>query len=156
VVSDDLGFPDGNDVFFEQGGKADILTGSKWSFGLYSLYQIAPDRPWGFNIAGSVNGREGYVSPPYVRKSGGTGTRRVQLAPIEEFRNDDVITFDARVEKSFHFGDTEVLLGIDGFNLTNADYVLQRERNVLAGRANQVNERLSPRVVRVGATVRFR
>jgi hypothetical protein len=156
VVSDDLGFPDGNDVFFEQGGKADILTGSKWSFGLYSLYQIAPDRPWGFNIAGSVNGREGYVSPPYIRKSGGTGTRRVQLAPIEEFRNDDVITFDARVEKSFHFGGTEVLLGIDGFNLTNQSYVLQRERNVLSGRANEVNERLSPRVVRVGATVRFR
>ncbi len=156
VVSDDLGFPDGNDVFFEQGGKADILTGAKWSFGLYGLYQIAPDRPWGFNVAGSVNGREGYVSPPYIRKSGGTGTRRVQLAPIEEFRNDDVITFDARIEKSFHFGETELLLGIDGFNLTNADYVLQRERNLLAGRANEVNERLSPRVFRIGATLRFR
>jgi hypothetical protein len=158
AVTDDLGFSDGNDVFFEGSGgnKGDVLTGSKWSFGLYGLYEVAADRPWGFNVAGSVNGRQGYVSPPYIRRSGGTGSRRVQLAPIDEFRNDDVITFDARIEKSFHFGNTELLLGIDGFNLLNEDYVLQRERNVLSGRANEVNERLSPRVVRVGATLRFR
>ena len=36
-------------------------------------------------------------------------------------------------------------------------YVLQRDRNVLDGdQANQVTERLSPRVVRIGATLRFR
>ena len=161
VVSDGLGFSDGNDIFFAQSGgsgnKGDVLLGSKWSFGLYSLYQIAPDRPWGFNIAGSLNGREGYISPPYIRKSGGTGSRRVQLAGIEDFRNDDVITLDARIEKSFHVGEVELLLGIDGFNLLNESYILQRDRNVLDGdQANQVTERLSPRVVRIGATLRFR
>jgi hypothetical protein len=161
VVSDGLGFPDGNDLYFEQSGgsgnKGDILLGSKWSFGLYSLYQIAPDHPWGFNIAGSLNGRQGYISPPYLKNSGGTGSRRVQLAGIEDFRNDNIVTLDARIEKSFHLGDTELLLGIDGFNLANKSYVLQRDRNVLDGDlANQVEERLSPRVVRVGATLRFR
>jgi hypothetical protein len=161
LVSDGLGYPDGNDIYFEQstgsGSKGDVLLGSKWSFGLYSLYQIAPEHPWGFNIAGSLNGRQGYVSPPYVRDSGGTGTRLVQLASIEDFRNDNIVTLDAHVEKSFHIGDTELLLGIDGFNLANKSYVLQRDRNVLDGtNANQVTERLSPRVVRVGATLRFR
>ncbi len=161
VVADGLGFSDGNDIFFAQSGgsgnKGDILLGSKWSFGLYSLYQIAPDHPWGFSVAGSLNGRQGYISPPYIRKSGGTGSRRVQLAGIEDFRNQDVITLDARIEKSFHVGDVELLLGIDGFNLLNESYVLQRDRNVLDGdQANQVTERLSPRVVRIGATLRFR
>jgi hypothetical protein len=161
LVSDGLGFPDGNDIYFEQSGgsgnKGDVLLGAKWSFGLYSLYQIAPDHPWGFNIAGSLNGRQGYVSPPYIKNSGGTGSRRVQLAPIEEFRNDNVVTLDARIEKSFHIGETELLLGLDGFNLANKSYVLQRDRNVLDGtNANQVTERLSPRVVRLGATLRFR
>ncbi len=160
-VSDGLGFADRNDVYFEQSGgsgnKGDVLLGSKWSFGLYSLYQIAPDRPWGFNIAGSVNGRQGYISPPYIKASGGTGSRRVQLAPIEEFRNDNIYTLDARVEKSFHIGQTELLLGLDGFNLANKHYVLQRDRNVLDGsQANQVTERLSPRVLRFGVTVRYR
>jgi hypothetical protein len=161
VVSDGLGFPDGNDLYFEQSGgsgnKGDILLGSKWSFGLYSLYQIAPEHPWGFNIAGSLNGRQGYISPPYLRSSGGAGSRRVQLADIEDFRNDNIVTLDARIEKSFHVGDAELLLGVDGFNLLNKSYVLQRDRNVLDGDlANQVEERLSPRVVRVGATLRFR
>ncbi|MFY9826399.1 MAG: carboxypeptidase regulatory-like domain-containing protein [Thermoanaerobaculia bacterium] len=161
IVSDGLGFPDGNDIHFEQSGgsgnKGDVLLGAKWSFGLYSLYQIAPESPWGFNIAGSLNGRQGYLSPPYIKASGGTGSRRVQLAPIEEFRNDNIITLDARIEKSFHIGETELLLGVDGFNLANKSYVLQRDRNVLDGDlANQVTERLSPRVVRIGATLRFR
>ena len=160
-VVDDLGFPDRNDIYFQQSGgsgnKGDVLLGSKWSFGLYGLYQIAPDRPWGFNFAGSVNGREGYVTPPYIKKSGGTGTRRVQLASIEAFRNDNIVTVDARVEKSFHIGDTELLLGLDGFNLTNKGYILQRDRNVLDGKlANTVEERLSPRVLRFGVTVRYR
>ena len=43
------------------------------------------------------------------------------------------------------------------FNLANKSYILQRDRNVLDGtNANQVSERLSPRVVRLGATLRFR
>ena len=79
----------------------------------------------------------------------------MQLAPIEEFRNDDIVTLDARIEKSIHIGDTELLLGLDGFNLANRDYRLQRDRNVLDGDlAEQVTERLSPRVLRSrGVTV---
>jgi len=51
----------------------------------------------------------------------------------------------------------ELLLGLDGFNLTNKGYILQRDRNVLDGKlANTVEERLSPRVLRFGVTVRYR
>ena len=63
---------------------------------------------------------------------------------------------DARIDKEFHFNDFNLTLSLDGFNLTNQSYVLQRERNVNAGRFYQPNEELSPRVARLGVTLRFR
>jgi hypothetical protein len=120
------------------------------------IYQIAPDHPWGFNVAASVTGRQGYITPPFARSSGPVGTRNVQLAGIDEFRNPNLYVFDARIEKEFHFNDLNLTLGVDGFNLTNASYILQRERNINSGRFFESNERLSPRIFRLGATVRFR
>ena len=158
VVTDGLGFSDSEDVAaFQSGGnKADVFTSSGWSFGLYSLYQVAPEKAWGFNVAASINGREGFISPPFRNFSTGDGRRRLQFAPLDEFRNDDLITFDMRVEKDFKVGDLTIVLGLDGFNLTNESYVLQVERNVLAGRFDDTNEILSPRVFRLGATFKFR
>ena len=46
-------------------------------------------------------------------------------------------------------------MGLDIFNVLNEDYVLQRQRNVNAGTANQVREVLSPRVFRLGVKFRF-
>jgi hypothetical protein len=65
------------------------------------------------------------------------------------------VVFDARVEKEFQVGDLTLLLGVDGFNLTNENYVLQRDRRLDLGSANVVRERLSPRVVRLGLTLRW-
>jgi hypothetical protein len=159
-VSDDLGFSDANEVFSEQSGsnKIDVFVGSRWSFHLDGLYQLAPDRPWGFNLGASVDGHEGYISPPYTRVGSAFGRRNVQLSrDIEDFRNPDVVVFNAHADKDFDFADWRLTLSLDGFNLTNEDTVLQVERNSLAGaRTYQVNETLSPRVFRLGATVRFR
>jgi hypothetical protein len=158
VVTTDIGFADDEEVFSEQSGgnKGGIFTGSRWSFSLASLYQVAPDRPWGFNLGAAVNGREGYISPPFVRRSGSVGGRNIQVAAIDEFRNDDVILFDARIDKDFRIGEWNLNVGIDGFNLLDEDYILQRERNLESGRANEINEVLSPRVFRVGVTLRLR
>ncbi|HEY2739199.1 MAG TPA: hypothetical protein VGK45_12405, partial [Thermoanaerobaculia bacterium] len=160
VVSDSLGYADRNgDIFVEQssGNKSDILIGSRWSFNVNGLYQVAPDRPWGFNVGGSLDGREGYVSPPYARESGAFGHRNVQLTTdLGAFRNPNVVVLDGHIDKDFSFGDTKLNLAIDGFNLTNRSYVLQRERDAFVTRAYAVNETLSPRVFRVGATIRFR
>jgi hypothetical protein len=149
---------DGNEPFAEistgSGNKGDVWAASKYSFSLNALYQVAPDKPWGFNLGGSLTGREGFVSPPYAPTSGG---RRVQLGPFDQFRNDDILMFDARIDKDFKFGDDSgVTLSIDGFNLLNEDYVLQRFRNVDGGDANQVKEVLSPRVFRLGVKLHFR
>ncbi len=157
VVADGLGFSDSEDIAaFQSGGnKADVFTSSGWSFGVYTLYQVAPEKPWGFNIAGSINGRQGFVTPPFRNFSTGDGRRRLQFAPLDEFRNDDIITVDMRIEKELVFGNSKVILGLDGFNLTDEDYVLQSERNVLAGRYNEPNEKLSPRVFRLGVTFKY-
>ncbi|HEX2644612.1 MAG TPA: TonB-dependent receptor [Thermoanaerobaculia bacterium] len=158
VVADDLGFSDGDDVFAEQSGgnKTNVLTGARWSFNLSGLYQVAPNRPWGFNFGASVNGREGYPNTPFVSRRGPTGSRPVQLtSDFDEFRHEDVIVVDAHLDKEFSVGPTALILSVDGFNLSNADYVLQRERNQGVTRANAINETLSPRVFRVGATFRF-
>jgi hypothetical protein len=159
-VADDLGYADRNgDVYAEQsyGNKTDTLVGSHWSFNVNGLYQVAPDRPWGFNLGGSLDGREGYISPPYAVEGGSFGRRTVQLTnDLEDFRNPDVLVLDGHIDKDFKLGDTNFNLAVDGFNLANRAYVLQRERNSRATRAYAVNETLSPRVFRVGATVRFR
>ena len=84
------------------------------------------------------------------------GSRNIQLAAIDEFRNPDIYVLDGRIDKDFIFNDFNLTLSVDGFNLLNASYVLQRERNVNADRFYQANERLSPRVFRLGATLRFR
>jgi hypothetical protein len=159
TVSDSLGFADDPSVFFEASGgnKNNVLTGSRWSFNMNGIYQVAPDRPWGFNVGANLDGREGYVSPPYVRHSGPAGRRNVQLAPVDEFRNDDVYVVNARIDKDFRFNDFNLNLSVDGFNLTNENYLLQVERNAgVEDRRFTAIEELSPRIFRIGATIRFR
>ncbi|MES1245669.1 MAG: TonB-dependent receptor [Acidobacteriota bacterium] len=158
VLSDSLGYADGDDVYFDRssGNKTDVLVGGRWSFNLNGLYQVAPDRPWGFNLGGSLDGREGYITPPYVSRSSSVGSRSVQLTPdIDEFRHSDVMVFNAHADKELAFGDTRLILSLDGFNLTNQDDILQVERNARSGRRFEANEALSPRVFRLGATLRL-
>ena len=158
VDNNELAFQDGNETVGERsagsGDKGDVWAGSGWSFDINGLYQVAPDKPWGFNLSGAINGREGFISPPYVPVGG--PSRRVQISGIDTFRNDDVIYVNARVDKDFQIGDVNLTVSLDGFNLTNEDTVLQRQRNLSAGaNANQIREVLSPRVFRLGLKFRF-
>jgi hypothetical protein len=160
TTGDGLTSSDGDDIYTEASGgaKGDVFVGSSWSFGLYGLYQIAPEQPWGFNVAASLSGREGYGSPPVFRaRRSGLGRVLAEVSDsVDEFQNDDIVMLDARVEKEFHTGELSWLLGIDGFNLLNEDYVLQRDRRLDTANGNVVRERLSPRVFRLGLTLRFR
>ena len=160
TFDDGLTASGGGDVYVEGSGgaKANVFVGSQWSFNLYALRQVAPERPWGFNVAASLTGREGYPVAQIFRAPRGTDPRPfIEMTDsIDEFRHDDLIVLDGRIEKEFDVGGLNLLFGIDGFNLTNQDYVLQRHRRLDEGRANQVIERLSPRVFRAGLTLRWR
>lgn len=156
TLRDGLGFSDDDEQYFEQstgsGNKGNILIGSSWSYNLGALYQIAPERAWAFNVGATVEGREGYVSAPYDLDSG----RQVQLGAIDQFRNDNLMVFNLHFDKELKIAGSSLVLSLDGFNMTNEDILLQRERRLDVGRANSVDEVLSPRVFRLGATFRFR
>jgi hypothetical protein len=141
------------------GNKGDVWLQSTWTANLNGMYQVAPDRPWGFNVAGNVFGREGYPLPYFHSVTPADGqSRAVQVVTeIDQFRTDDIVTFDVRLEKDMAFTDNlSGILSIDAFNLTNENYVLQRERSLSAGRPNFLDETLSPRIYRLGFRLNWR
>ncbi|HEX4621736.1 MAG TPA: hypothetical protein VH208_09235, partial [Myxococcaceae bacterium] len=143
---------------------------SKWSFAVNGLYQIAPDRPWGFNVAGNLTGRQGYPDPYWISispthtsvPSTATGGEQVQIGAADSNRLDNIIDFDARIEKEFTFQNFGLTLGVDCFNLFNEAFVLQRQGRFTGSaapvplNAGFVNEVLSPRIFRFGARLSFK
>jgi hypothetical protein len=152
------------------GNFANVYINSKWSFAVNGLYQIAPDRPWGFNVAGNLTGRQGYPDPYWISVSAAhlsipspaTGGEQVQIGSADSNRLDNIIDFDARIEKEFTFQDFGLTLGVDCFNVFNEAFVLQRQGRFTGSaapvslNANFVNEVLSPRVFRFGARLSFK
>jgi hypothetical protein len=153
------------------GSKGAIYINSRWSYNFNGLYQVAPDRPWGFNVAASFSGREGYPLPYFERLNYGArgipAFTRVQVVDDPaQFRLDDVHLMDARIEKEINFKDVGVTFGVDVFNVLNKSYVQQRQHrlavapslttlalNPFTPYADYVTEVTSPRVIRLG--VRF-
>src|SRR5262249_21955718 len=112
------------------GSKGNVWINSKWAYSVNALYQIAPDRPWGFNVAGNLTGREGYPivylrSVPSSLFHQGTVQQPV-VGDSDAFRLDDVQQLDLRLEKDFTFSDFGMTLGVDCFNVFNRATVLQR------------------------------
>ena len=150
------GYGDDNDIFAYQSGyraKSGVVLNNRWSFNVNGVYQVAPDEPWGFDLAAAITGREGYPTPPYV----GSNSSQVQLTDdFDDFRNDDIITVDARVSKDVEVGDLVLTFSLDGFNLLDEQPVLQVNRNFSNTPEFTVQERLSPRVFRWGVTFHWR
>ena len=132
---------------------------STWQWNLNGMYQVAPDRSWGFNVAANLNGREGFPIPYFVPVQGLDGISRNILAPnnVEDFRNDNIAIMDLRLEKEFRAsGNTSLTFSIDAFNIFNDGAVLQRFDNLNSGAAAWVTETLSPRIFRLGVRLNWR
>jgi len=143
------------------GAFGNVFINSKWSYTVNGMYQVAPDRPWGFNVAGNLTGRQGYPSESFYRAGAraglsGTATRTALVTNNDEFRNPNVHTLDLRLEKEFNFSEVGVTLGLDCFNVTNEGFVLQRQGRLNVGTTDWVTETLSPRIFRLGARLSFR
>ena len=143
------------------GAKGGIYINSEWAYSISGLYQVSPDRPWGFNVALAVNGRQGYPIPYFHRVTLGANQQQVstniQTTPDPDtYRLDDIHMVDARVEKEFSFSDFGLTLGVDVFNVFNEAYVLQRNHRLAQTTSDHVREIVSPRVLRVGARLSFR
>ncbi|HEX7182865.1 MAG TPA: TonB-dependent receptor, partial [Thermoanaerobaculia bacterium] len=140
------------------GAKGNVFINSEWSYSLNGLYQIAPDRPWGFNVAANLSGRQGYpvryanrIFRETITDAAGVGLDVPVTSDVDTFRYSDVHMLDLRVEKEFHFSDLGLTLGADLFNALNESYVLQRQGLLGGSRGDHVLEIVSPRVLRLGA-----
>jgi hypothetical protein len=137
----------------------DVLIQSTWSANVNGMYQVAPDRPWGFNAAGNLFLREGYPLPYTYGLVGADGITRnaIVTGEIDSIRTDDLQVLDLRLEKDMRFTDSlSGILSLDAFNVTNENTVLQRDRTLNASTANFVNQTLSPRIYRLGFRLNWR
>ena len=161
------GVVDGTDVLqgsgIASGPKGNVFINSTWSYSLNGLYQIAPDRSWGFNLAANLTGRQGYpiryvarVNRATISDNAGSGIDIPVDASPDAFRYPDIHVVDLRAEKEFHFSDVGLTLGVDVFNALNESYVLQRQGVLERNNSGHVLEVLSPRVFRLGARLSFR
>ena len=171
------GIPDGAAVLqgsgTGSGSKGNIFINSGWSYNVNAMYQIAPDRPWAFNLSGSLWGREGYpliyferFARPFLADGAGLGTP-VLIENVDSRRYDDIHMLDMRLEKEFNFQEVGVTLGVDVFNVFNEATVLQRQgllhgfnadgsRRTNSTAGDFVQEITSPRIFRLGARFSFR
>lgn len=141
----------------DQGSKPDVYISGSWSYNVNGLYQVRPDRPWGFNLGFALSGRDGY---PLVFYDDFTGpddaTRTIRLFDWDTFSNDPVHVFDLRVEKSLTLSDCAITLGVDIFNAFDSAAVLQRSGAVNGvvppGTAREI---LGPRAMQFGAKLVF-
>jgi hypothetical protein len=144
------------------GSKAGVCISSAWSYSVSGMYQVMPDRAWGFNVAASLNGREGYANPYWIRNSflaasNNTGATRFVSIPgkPDDYSNDDIHILDLRVEKEFKFDRVGLTLGADVFNVMNEGTVLQRQIRLGLATSDHVQEVVSPRIFRLGAKLSF-
>ncbi len=159
------GIEDGSEVLSGgrtvAGAKGNVYISNGWSYALTGLYQVAPSRSWGFNIAASLNGREGYpirYSQRVFRPT--VGSIFPTFIPITSdtgrFKYPDTHVLDLRVDKDFAFRDLGFTVGVDLFNALNEGYVLQRALTLGRPNSDHVVEVLSPRILRLGVRLHLR
>ncbi len=135
-------------------GKGERFLQASWTSNLNGMYQVAPTRPWGFNLSASVQAREGYPVP-YIFDANLTSdglTRDVNVVDdFNDYRLDDLATVDLRIEKEFSLSSAvNFTFGMDVFNVTNEGTELSRVREINTSRAFFLNDNVSPRIYRLG------
>lgn len=142
------------------GDKEDVLLNSRWSFNINGMYQVAPNEPWGFNVAANISGREGFPRPYYLGNANVSTSdnlpRDLQVTSTGGERNEELFLVDLRIDKEFNYSDFRLTVSADVFNLFNDDTILQRERDLGGSNAFFVDEVVSPRVIRLGLRLNFR
>jgi len=151
------------------GPEAYVYIGARWTGSLDALYQVEPDRPWGFDVAANLTARQGYPLPYYISQPlGANGNyagapREAVLAAASPAsgRLANVYGTDLRIAKELQYRDWALTVAVDCFNAWNASTVLQRVADLgtaqrSAGTAGAVYETVSPRIFRFGARVAFR
>jgi hypothetical protein len=149
----------GRDVVNSTQGSAYI--NSKWSYALNGLYQVAPERPWGFNVAASLTGRQGYPMR-YVRRlfiptiNIGRPSDMPTTTRVDAFRYPDVHVLNLRLDKEVRFKRTGATFGVDVFNALNSATVVRRQLLLGGTNGDYLLETLGQRVYRLSLRLDIR
>ena len=115
----------------EIGNFSDFLH-STWMFNVNGLYQVAPEKSWGFDVSANIYARQGYPLPYYRDYVSGIDGRQREVQAVrrvDDFRTDDIATVDLRLSKDFSLVRDQLLVTLmaDLFNALNEGYVMRRE-----------------------------
>ena len=136
-------------------GGRPLYLSSRWSFDLSAAVEL----PGALSAAVAINGRQGFPLAYYrtvARNNAGPVDLRV-TGQVDAFRSDDLVSCDARLDKNIAAGsDVAVALSLEGLNLLTSGQVLRRETNLGVGRANYVDQVITPRLLRLGLKLQFR
>jgi len=136
-------------------GGRPLYLSSQWSFDLSAAVQL----PGELSAAVAINGRQGFPLAYYrtvARNNAGPVDLRL-TGRVDAFRSDDLVSCDARLDKDIAAGsDVAVALSLEGLNLLTSGQVLRRETNLGVGRANYVDQVITPRLLRLGLKLQFR
>ncbi len=137
---------------------ATSFPNSRWTFAVSGMVRLAPSRPWGFNLAAAVTGREGFLLPYDVVLVGSDGRKvAVQATPrADSFRYPDVYQVDLRLEREVRRGDFRTAVGLDVFNLLNDTPALLRQRELDSPNGNALLEAVGARTLRLGIRLGMR
>ncbi len=137
-------------------GLSGIFVNARWQFKLSGLYQL----PWGINVTGVFQAREGYVLPFHeqIYRDGGIGWTNIYPAG-EKFGDNRLPTFwmlSLGIEKTFKVSDTvTTTLFLDGYNVTNNNTTLLVETDFTASNFNEPLRILNPGIFQFGIRVNF-
>lgn len=144
-------------------GKGERFLQSTWTYSLNGMYQVAPDRPWGFNVSANMTGREGYPLAYYMTGVesvflGRPSSTTVNISPdYDAYRLDDTETIDFRVEKEINLqGAVNMTFGIDVFNITNEGTGLSYLLDTAGTNAGNLDDNISPRIYRLGVRLNWK
>jgi hypothetical protein len=136
-------------------GKSQIYSvAPKYQFSANGMYQA----PWGIDIGANLLFRQGYAEPfNRTRVSSHdplVPSKTVLIAPTADAsRLPSVTSLDARLEKMFKFGRTNLAFDLDVFNILNEGTTLGLQYDARVTTFGQVQEIMQPRIARLG--VRF-
>ncbi len=150
-------------------GKISQYIFSKWMGKLSGMYQL----PYGFNISGTFNIRQGNPIPQYFTiydssLTGGYTSNTIYMAAIDALRLPTMYDLNLRLEKMIKFGENgRVYLMVDAFNVLNKGIINRRydanigSYDVFSGTFDReptnfaLNELLNPRIFRFGVRFEF-
>jgi hypothetical protein len=136
-------------------GKGDIFYNANWQINANALYQL----PKGFDIGMNLFGRQGYVRPFFIQLSGGRdgSALRVLATPnVDDNRYPSLWDLDLRLAKDIKIaGTARFNVAADLFNVVNSNTELGRTRRLNSTAFGQLNDILSPRILRLTFAVKF-